>query len=128
MHKLVVNTRDGLLKLSLRGSPNSVELNCIFSEIEQARGQFSQGYKLWITLPDHLRDVRLGEAEKLDLVAYGGKLNGLKKVIVEASAKCNATQKVVFLLRQIYQGLNLPIYVVSCKAEALKRLGLLWRE
>lgn len=128
MYRLVINTQDALLKLSLSGSPDPRELEKIFSKIENARGQFEQGYRLWIILPENLRTVQLDEPGKLDLMVYTGKASGLQKVVIEAPPKCPATKKVVALLHSIYKGLNVPINLVNDKAEALKSLGLLWRK
>jgi hypothetical protein len=128
MYRLVINTQDALLKLSLSGSPSPSELQKIFSKIENARDQFEAGYRLWIKLPENLRTVQLDEPGKLDLMIYTGKASGLQKVIIEAPPKCLATKKVVALLHSIYKGLNVPINLVHDKAEALKSLGLLWRK
>jgi hypothetical protein len=127
MYRLIINIQDSLLKLSLSGSPEPSELQRIFSKIENARGQFKQGYRLWIRLPENLRTVQLDEPGKLDLMVYTGKAGGLQKVVIEAPPKCPATKKVVALLHSIYKGLNVPINVVHDKSDALKSLDLLWR-
>jgi len=128
MYRLAINTQDALLKLSLSGSPEPRELKKIFNKIEDARSQFSDGYKLWLVLPENLRTVQLDEPGKLDLMVYAGKANGLQEVVIEASPECPDTQKVVDLLHSIYKDLNVPINLATDKAEALKSLGLLWRK
>jgi hypothetical protein len=128
MFSLLINTDDKLLKLCLTGSPSPQEVQRIFNKIETARSQFHAGYQLWIKLPADLRTAQLEEEGKLDLMAYTGRSKGLKKVVIQAPLHCRATARVVTLLRTIYQGINVPIDLVTDKAGALKSLGLLWRK
>ncbi len=127
MYRLQTRTNENLIKLIILRSPTEEQLEEIFDKINKARNKFPSGYQLWIQLPLGLRAITLKEVDRIDLEAYTCKMKGLKKVVIEAHGHCPATTKVVQLLKNIYNSINIPNTVTANKADALRFLNLLWR-
>ncbi len=127
MYRLHTRVNESLIKLTILASPTETELDEIFEKIGKARSKFPHGYLLWIQLPLGLRAATLKEIDRIDLEVYTSKMKGLQKVVIEAHTHCPATEKVVFLLKKIYNSIKVPNVVTNNKAEALRYLNLLWR-
>ncbi|KAF0812477.1 hypothetical protein IGB42_03146 [Andreprevotia sp. IGB-42] len=126
MFSIEVVEKTALLKVCLNGVPCPGELRRLLDAIEVTRGQFGDGYRLWLALPDGGRQVSFEEVGKLDLTMYEARRQGLREVVIETAGETPLCQQVAALLEGLYRSLRVPVTVVSDTVMAKKTLNLLW--
>ncbi len=128
MYQLDILVEHSVIKLSFQGTPNLSELGVITDEIVKSRCHFPKGYKLWLVLPSKISAIESQIFQKIDLAAFDGKYNKLKKVVIEHVVDSPDAGEVAHIIQAIFSDLSVSVNIANDEIESRKYLGVLWKK